>query len=106
MQIFTQRINGIANRKILSRAFNGKTPNLTYNGLSAEEQKALVLALINEDEAVREFIASKITHALEDAYCDELRNSEAKDDAIDLSRFAQEDAAQRARDMKQELKAA
>ncbi len=100
MQIFKQRIQGIAQRKVLSRAFNGKTPNLTYQGLSAEEQKALVLALVNEDEEVREYIASEISGALEDAYCDELRPSEAEDDAIDLRRFAQEDAAQRARDMR------
>lgn len=101
MQIFQSRINGIAQAKVLSRALNGKTPNLTYSGLAAEQQKTLILALINEDEEVKELIASKITCALADAYCDELRPSEAIDDAIDLSRFAQEDAAARARDMNQ-----
>jgi hypothetical protein len=99
MEIFNQRINSIAQAKVLSRAINKKNPSLTFAGLSAKQQESLVAALINEDEEIRELIANKITNALEDAYCDELRPSEAIDDAIDLSRFAQEDIESRTRDM-------
>lgn len=106
MKTFTHYINGIAERKILSRGLQSKTPNLTYYGLSTVEQNALTQILLSEDDEVRELIASKISNAIEDAYCDMLRPSEAIDDAIDLARFKQEDEAQRARDMNQALKAA
>lgn len=99
MKTFQDRINSIAQRKVLSRALSGKTPNYTYYGLEADEQQALIAALINEDEEVRQLLASKISNAIEDSYCDQIRFSEAEDDAIDLRRFAEEDAASRARDL-------
>jgi hypothetical protein len=99
MQIFRARIKGIAERKVLSRGIQRKTPNLTYQGLSQAERTSLTLALINEDESLHELIAQKITYALEDAYCDLIRVSEAEEDAIDLSILREQDARDRARDM-------
>jgi|GEM_PF-5062041 len=81
---YIQRIKDIAQRKVLRRAFNGKTPKLGYDELSHIEQKALISALIEENDAIRELIATHITNDIADAYCDEIRISEAVEDAIEL----------------------
>jgi hypothetical protein len=99
MKTFQAYIRGIAKGKVLSRAYRGLIPGLTYNDLEVLQQKALIAALINDDDSTREFIAKKITNALQDAYCDRLRQSEAIEDAIDLRNFIKEDEAERVRDM-------
>jgi hypothetical protein len=84
MQTFKQRINEIAIRKLLSRKFQLKKPVLNYRALNAHDQQALVMALINEDTQVHALVAMKINHALEDAYCKQIKLSEAVEGAIDF----------------------
>lgn len=99
---YIDRIKDIAQRKVLSRAFNGKTPKLGYGHLSHIEQTALVQALIDENDEIRELIANHITNDIEDAYCDEIRISEAEEDAIELEHL-RADIGQRSRDMNQQI---
>ena len=99
MNKFEQTIESIVESKIIPAAFGRQCPRPTYEKLMNKQREMLILQLIEDDEEVSEFIAAKINSAFAESYHNQTRDAEAEDDAADMKRFIEEDAAERARDM-------
>jgi hypothetical protein len=106
MQIFNQRIKGIAQSKALAKFINKMEPKVGYQYLTREQQTALILALVNEHKEVRDLVTSTITEALQKAYRAELGEDEAEIEADreETRRMIEDDNRQRARDLNSENK--
>jgi hypothetical protein len=104
MQIFKQRINGIIDSKVLSKIIHGTEPKVGYKYLTTEQQTSLILALVNEDESVREYVTGKINNILVDAYHDRTHSSEIEEDRLDMQGVIADDNASRAADMRAEAR--
>lgn len=83
MKTFTKIIEGIVTGKIISDSFKadgkGKFTCPSYQTLHHEQRKALIDALLQENEAVIDLVMSEINCALADAYDAEMRPYEDED---------------------------
>jgi hypothetical protein len=105
MQIFNQRIKGIAESKALAKIVQKVEPKVGYQYLTSEQQTWLILALVNEHKEVRDLVTGTITEALQKAYRAELGEDEAEleADREETRRMIDDDNYQRAQDMQSEV---
>lgn len=83
-----QIINDIAQRQALKRKFRGQKPALNYYMLSNKDQDAIVRAVMAQDYNLLAYVSMKVSHALENAYCEMISTGEAYDGQIEIKRPA------------------